>query len=194
MSVAKQKHLRLILPLVGDCAACAGGGLGQHLAWNRKQNPLDFFTDPDVIASYERHIDAVLNHRNKITGVLYRDDPTIMAWENCNMCGIIALFSGGGPTALKQVSAWTERIGKHIKALDHNHLYLDTSGIFRAYPKALDASSPDLVTFEFYPHWGKLLGPGAPPTTAATFTRDAADITRHGKVFIVNEFGWDETD
>ena len=165
LMVARQRHVRLILPLVGDCATCAGGGMGQYLAWNKKQNPLDFFSDPAVIASYERHIDAVLNHRNALTGVLYRDDPTIMAWENCNMCGIVATFFGGDGS-LEQVATWSNRIGMHIKNLDHNHLYLDTSGIFRKYPRVLDQSASDLVTFEFYPHWDHLLSPGEAPTTA----------------------------
>ena len=194
LSVAAKHNIRLIIPLVGDCAACAGGGMGQYLAWTRKGNPQDFFTDSTVIAAYQRHIDAVLNHVNAVTGVRYRDDPTIMAWENCNMCGILALFTGGGPTALAQVSAWSETIGAHLKQMDPHHLYLDTSGIFRAYPKVMDNASTDLVTFEMYPHWDALLGPGGPPTTAETFTKDAATVTGHGKVFIVNEFGWDRTD
>lgn len=194
LSVAKQKNIRLILPLVGDCATCAGGGIGQYLAWNGKRNFQDFFTDGAVVASYERHIDAVLNHRNKFTGVRYRDDPTILAWENCNMCGIVTVFTGGGSAGLAQVAAWTNTIGDHIKKLDGNHLYLDTTGIFRFYAKALDNPATDLVTFEFYPHWDSLLSAGSSPTTAAIFTRDAADVTAHGKVFIVNEYGWDNTD
>jgi hypothetical protein len=109
------------------------------------------------------------------------------------MCGLIALLMGGGPNALSQVSDWSEAIGQHIKQQDSHHLYLDTTGIFRAYPKVLDNKSEDLVTFEYYPHWDKLLGTGE-VTTAASFTRDAAAITAHGKGFIVNEFGWDRTD
>ena len=194
LAAAAKHGMRLIIPLVGDCATCAGGGMGQYLAWARKGNPQDFFTDPIVIAAYERHIDAVLNHVNALTGVRYRDDPTIMAWENCNMCGILALFTGGGQTALAQVSAWSETVGAHIKQMDARHLYLDTSGIFRAYPKVMENPSTDLVTFEMYPHWDALLGPGGPPTTADTFSHDAATVTAHGKVFIVNEFGWDRTD
>ena len=194
IAAAAKHNMRLIIPLVGDCATCSGGGLGQYLAWSGRQNPQDFFTDPAIIAAYEHHIDAVLNHVNTITGVRYRDDPTIMAWENCNMCGIITLLTGGGESALAQVAAWSETIGAHIKQVDPHHLYLDTTGIFRAYPKVIDNPSSDLVTFEFYPHWDSLLGGGAAPTTAETFAHDAATVTAHGKVFIVNEFGWDRTD
>ncbi len=187
---AAKKHMRLIIPLVGDCATCAGGGLGQYLAWNHKGSFQDFFTDYGVIGSYERHIDAVLNHRNAVTGIRYKDDPTIMAWENCNMCGIFSLLSHGD---LSQVASWSETIGAHIKQVDAHHLYLDTTGIFRNYPKVLDNASTDIVTFEEYPHWDRLLGPGQPPTTAETLSHDAAAVTTHGKVFIINEFGWDRT-
>lgn len=191
IATAAKHNIRLIVTLIGDCATCAGGGIGEYLAWNKQQNPQAFFTDPAIIAAFERHIDAVLNHRNAITGVRYRDDPTILAWENCNMCGIFALFMHGD---LGQVAAWSQTIGEHIKQVDSRHLYLDTTGIFRAYPKVLANAASDVVTFEMYPHWDSLLGPGQPPTTAETFSQDAAAVTSHGKVFIVNEFGWDRTD
>ena len=192
--MAAHRHgMKIIVTLIGDCATCQGGGIGQYLAWHRKPNPQDFFTDPGLIAAYEKHIDAVLNHVNSLNGVRYKDDPTILAWENCNMCGLIPLLMGGSPAALGQVSDWVETIGQHIKQQDSRHLYLDTTGIFRAYPKVLDNKSSDLVTFEYYPHWDALLGTGE-VTTAATFSHDAAMVTGHGKAYIVNEFGWDRTD
>ncbi|MBB5338469.1 cellulase family glycosylhydrolase [Tunturiibacter gelidoferens] len=194
VATARKHGMKLIIPLVGDCATCAGGGIGQYLAWHHKPNPQDFFTDPALIAAYEKHIDAVLNHLNPITGLRYKDDPTIMAWENCNMCGLIALIGHPTPESLAQISTWSETIGAHIKQTDPHHLYLDTTGLFRYYAKIIDNPSTDLVTFEFYPHWDALLGPGQQPTTAETFTHDAATVTSHGKAFIVNEFGWDRTD
>jgi mannan endo-1,4-beta-mannosidase len=192
LAEAAKLHMRLIVSLIGDCATCAGGGIGQYLAWNHQGTPQAFFTDPDIVGAFERHIDAVLNHRNTITGVRYRDDPTIMAWENCNMCGLVALLSHGDDA---QVSAWSEKIGRHIKQIDRRHLYLDSSGMFRSYPKIVDNPDTDLVSFEEYPHWDSAFGVplGFSPTTAETFSRDAAIVTSHGKAFIVNEFGWDRT-
>ena len=191
IAAAAAHGMRLIVPLIGDCAACAGGGIGQYLAWAGKADYGAFFEDPQLIAAYERHIDAVLNHLNPLTGLRYKDDPTIMAWENCNMCGIFAILAHGN---VSQVASWSETIGKHIKAVDPRHLYLDTTGILRSYPGVLDNPSTDLVTFEEYPHWDALLGVGSPPTTAETIAHDAAAVVAHGKVFIVNEYGWDRTD
>jgi hypothetical protein len=71
---------------------------------------------------------------------------------NIEWLGLEGYVMGGGPTALAQVSAWVETIGRHVKQQDSHHLYLDTSGIFRAYPNTLHNKSPDLVTFEYYPH------------------------------------------
>jgi hypothetical protein len=192
LAVAAKFHMRVIITLIGDCATCAGGGIGQYLAWNHVANPQAFFTDPRLITAFERHIDAVLNHRNRITGVLYKDDPTIMAWENCNMCGLIPLLTHGN---VPEVARWSETIGEHIKQIDHRHLYLDTSGIFRAYPEIVDNASTDLVAFEEYPHWNAAFNipAGIPPTTIETILGDATTVTAHGKVFIVNEFGWDRT-
>jgi mannan endo-1,4-beta-mannosidase len=169
------------------------GGIGQYLAWDKKQRPEDFFTDPRLIAAFEKHIDVVLNRVNPLTGLAYKNDPTIMAWENCNMCGLVSLLTGGSPASLRQVSNWVEKIGEHIKSIDKKHLYLDTSGIFRSYPKVLDDKSVDLATLEYYPHWDKIFG-GKQITTAETFRRDAATVSGHGKLYIVNEFGWDATD
>ena len=188
--VAARYHMKLIIPLIGDCATCSGGGIGQYTAWHKQPNFQAFFTNPELIAAYERHIDAVLNHRNAFTGLRYRDDPTIMAWENCNMCGILSVFTHGN---LSEVAVWSETIGKHIKGIDRQHLYLDTTGIFHSFPKVLDNPSIDLVAFEEYPHWARILGPGQPPLTAETISQDALTVVNHGKVFIVNEFGWDRT-
>jgi len=192
LATARKEGMKVIITLIGDCATCPFGGISQYLAWEKKSNPLDFFTDPKLIAAFERHIDAVLNHKNALTGVRYKDDPTILAWENCNMCGLVATFLGA-VKAYPSISAWVETIGAHVKAADPHHLYLDTSGIFRGFPGVLDNPSTDAVALEYYPHWDMLFG-STFHTTAADFNRDAAKVTAHGKVYIVNEFGWDRTD
>ncbi|HUJ93849.1 MAG TPA: hypothetical protein VLW84_01180 [Terriglobales bacterium] len=188
-----RKHgIRFIMTLVGDCATCTGGGIGQYVAWAQKKDFNDFFTDPKIIETYEKHIEAVLNHKNTLTGVRYKDDPTIMAWENCNMCGFVTLLMTSSKD-LGPAIAWAETIGKFVKSIDSRHLYLDSTGAFRYDGRDLDIKSSDIVTLEYYPHWDALLGTGE-KTTAKTFSADAATITGKGKVYIATEFGWDVTD
>ena len=192
LKAAHDRGLRLIMTLTGDCATCALSGPGEYILWNHQQDFKAFFTDPAVIAAFEEHIAAVLNHKNALTGIPYKDDPTVMAWENCNMCGIGVIWTSPSKD-LAPYLPWVDTIGSFIKSIDKRHLYLDTSGFFRFDPRALDAKTPDLITFEYYPHWDALAGNGQ-KTTAATFPRDAAAVTSHGKAYIINEFGFDVTD
>jgi len=191
IQAAHARGIRLIVTLIGDCATCSNGGIGQYLEWTHQKDPASFFSDPALIAAFEKHIAAVLNHRNALTGVAYKDDPTILAWENCNMCGLWALF--GPAKKMPAYIAWTDTIGAFIKSIDHRHLYLDTTGLFRFNKAALEVKTPDMITFEYYPHWQALI-PTSPKITAQTFSDDAALVTGHGKAYIVNEFGWDVTD
>src|ERR1700677_1220201 len=191
IKAAHDRGLRLIITLAGDCAYCDLSGPGEYLEWNGQHDLKAFFTDPAVIAAFEKHIAALLNHQNALTGVAYKDDPTILAWENCNMCALGAVWTSPSKD-YSPFLPWIDTIGNFIKAIDSRHLYLDTTGFFRYDKNALDSKTPDLITWEYYPHWDVFL-PGQ-KTTAATFSQDAAAITAHGKAYIVNEFGWDVTD
>jgi len=192
IKAAHDRGIRLIVTLAGDCATCALSGPGEYLEWTHQRDFKAFFTDPAVIAAFEKHIAAVVNHKNGLTGVPYKDDPTILAWENCNMCGLGIVWTSPSRD-LAPYLPWVDIIGKFIKSVDARHLYLDTTGFFRYDNSALDAKTPDLITFEYYPHWDALVSAGQ-KTTAQTFSQDAAAVTRHGKACIINEFGWDVTD
>jgi mannan endo-1,4-beta-mannosidase len=189
IKAAHERGLRLIISLVGDCSNCEMAGEGEYLLWKGKRDFRQFFTDPEVIAEFEEHIRAVLTHKNVYTGIAYKDDPTILAWENCNVCGIFV----ASPGKTEPYLPWIDTIGSFIKSLDKKHLYEDNSGFFLFDQKALDATTPDVVTSEYYPHWDALFG-GGQKTTAETFSKHASTVTGKGKVYVVCEFGWDVTD
>jgi hypothetical protein len=192
IKAAHDRGLRLIITLQGDCATCNFGGIGQYAEWAGEKDFRKFFTDPAMVASFEKHVAAVMNHKNPLTGIPYKDDPTIMAWENCNVCGLVVALTSQS----KDLSAyypWIDTIGKFIKSIDSKHLYLDNSGFYHFDPSSLDVKTPDIITSEYYPHWDAVFSIGE-KTTAQTFSKEAAKITAHGKAYIVNEYGWDITD
>jgi hypothetical protein len=192
LKAAHDRGLRLILTLAGDCANCELSGPGEYVRWKGQSDLKQFFTDPGVVSEFEEHIRAMLNHKNALTGIAYKDDPTILAWENCNMCGLIVMFTSPGQS-LAPFTPWVDTVGIFIKSIDKKHLYVDNSGFFLFSPSALDAKTPDIVTSEYYPHWDALFG-GAQKTTPETFSKHAEAITGKGKVYVVNEYGWDVTD
>lgn len=188
IKAAHDRGLRLVITLVGDCSNCERSGMGEYLSWKGKQDYKQFFTDPGVIAAFEEHIRALLEHKNALTGIAYKDDPTILAWENCNVCG---LFVAGSWSP--EYIAWLDTIGSFIKSIDKKHLYQDNSGFFFFDQKALEAKTIDIVTAEYYPHWTALFGQPGHKTTPETFSTHAALVTGKGKVYVACEYGWDVT-
>jgi hypothetical protein len=191
VKAAHERGLHLIITLAGDCANCELSGPGQYLLWKGERDYRKFFTDPAVIAEFKEHIRAVITHKNSLTGLAYKDDPTILAWENCNMCGIFVGLSAPGQSLAADLP-WIDAIGSFIKSIDSKHLYIDNSGLFLFDKNALDAKTTDIVTSEYYPHWDALLGTGQ-KTTPESFSKHAEMVNAKGKVYVVNEYGWDVT-
>ena len=99
----------------------------------------------------------MLNHGNSLTGIKYKDDPTILAWENCNLCGLVVKFlAPDQPTSV--FVSWVDTIGSYLKSVDTKHLYQDDSGFFLLDKggAALDTKTTDIVTSEYYPHWDRV--------------------------------------
>jgi mannan endo-1,4-beta-mannosidase len=195
LKAAHDRGLRLIITLVGDCAFCKQSGAGEYFQdRGATAGYKDFFTDPVIIGRFEKHIEALLNHKNSLTGVYYKDDPTILAWENCNGCSYVVALTGSGSNLAPFVK-WVDAIGAFVKSIDKKHLYEDNSGFFLLDKTgaALDNKTPDIITSEYYPHWDAVFNMGE-KTTAHTFPKHAEMVTSHGKVYVVNEFGWDVTD
>lgn len=193
LKAAHDRGLRLVVTLVGDCAFCKESGAGEYFKdRGAAASYRIFFSDPAIIARFEKHIEALLNHKNSLTGVVYKDDPTIMAWEDCNACAYMVAMTGGDAVPL--VVKWVDTIGAFVKSIDKKHLYQEDSGIFQLDKSGavLDSKTADIITSGLYPHW-QAFAMGE-VSTADTSPKQAETVTSHGKVFVVNEFGWDVTD
>lgn len=61
IKAARDRGLRLIVTLSGDCANCVLSGTGEYFKEKGVAGETAFFTDPAIIAKFEKHIAAVLN-------------------------------------------------------------------------------------------------------------------------------------
>ena len=81
----------------------------------------EFYASAPAVAMYHDYVRAVVSRRNSITGVLYRDDPAIMAWQLAN-----EPRPGGSPENGREhmaaYLAWIDATARLIKSLDPNHL------------------------------------------------------------------------
>jgi mannan endo-1,4-beta-mannosidase len=122
---AGRRKLKLILPLVNNWNEF--GGMNQYVRWRGGQYHDDFYTDPTIRGWYKEWIAHLLNRVNSITGVKYKNDPTIMMWELANEPRCIG---GGGASGYPRspgcttqtLISWADEMSKFIKSIDSNHL------------------------------------------------------------------------
>ena len=154
-----------------------------------------FFTDPRLIAAYEKTSRRCrIDHVNPLNRVRYKDDATILAWEDMQHVGLISLPDGrqSGGAGPSFGFGGSHRPAHQLSPGFPYHLISTPPDFSRVSQSARATHRPTWSPLNIA-HWDALLGTGE-VTTAATFSRDAALVTGHAKAFIVNEFGWDRTD
>lgn len=121
----RKRGLRVILALTNYWGEY--GGMPQYLAWARrgpqaKSEDSDtgdaFYDDVSANRMYFDYVARIVLRTNSISGVPYRDDPTILAWAPANEPR--SRPANGGRAGA--VAAWLDRAAAHIKRLDLNHL------------------------------------------------------------------------
>eukprot|EP00253_Pinus_taeda_P009720 PITA_09720 len=119
ISEANKYGIKLILSLVNNYVDF--GGKAQYVQWARNagqnlNSEDDFFTNPTVKSYYKNNVKTVLTRVNGITGVTYKDDPTIFAWELMNEPRCESDPSG------RTIQGWIEEMASYVKSIDGNHL------------------------------------------------------------------------
>ncbi len=163
ITAAAKRGLHLIIPLTDNFHHPAGGK-HNFTDWRGIADENQFYSNPQVISDFETYISVLLNHVNSYTGIAYRDDPTILAWETGN--------------ALTPPTSWTQTVSTYIKSIDYHHLIVD--GRYDIDPQATRLSTIDIVSTHFY------------PKNISHLTEDATIAKKMGKAFIVGEFDWND--
>ncbi|MEP7051246.1 MAG: cellulase family glycosylhydrolase [Pseudomonadota bacterium] len=166
LAKAAQLNLKIVLVLTNNWHDF--GGMDQYLAWYGLSSHREFYTNANVKQAYRAWLAHLTHHVNAVTHVIYRDDPTIFAWELANE----PRGTPGTPNAV--VSAWADEMSSYLKALDVQHLVAVGDEGFLAGPsahwtyhadngvdhRALTAlPNVDYGTFHMYPDtWGTGFG------------------------------------
>jgi mannan endo-1,4-beta-mannosidase len=164
LKLAREKGIRLIVPLVDQWWWM--GGRQEYAAFRGKQAD-DFWTDEQIIRDFEATIHYVLNRKNTLTGVAYKDDPTIFGWETGN--------------EIKPPHEWTKRIAAFIKSIDSQHVVIDGNSLQGVSQEQLDDPNIDVITTHHYPRpMGNFIEP----------IREAWQKCKGKKPYFVGEFGF----
>ena len=61
------------------------GGMQQYVEWTTENGHMSqFYTDINIQAKYKDYMTGIILRKNSLTDVVYRDDPTILAWDIAN--------------------------------------------------------------------------------------------------------------
>jgi mannan endo-1,4-beta-mannosidase len=183
---ARDDGLKFVLPLAGS-GACPDNGPADPVAGTqcvfaraRGLPGRAFYTDPRVRNDFVRHVLSLLNQLNPETGIAWKDDATILAWENCDGCG------DGIDNAT--LADWTEFVGQALKADDKHHLYENGAFAGRLGPGAgaptaaqIGLPSVDIVGDRLAPKAGSAPNFFVPAQQA---------VTQAGRIYFVDSYGW----
>lgn len=117
---AKQQGIRLVVPLIQGVHYHPDSppSTEAYAHWSdTAEDRTDFFTDDQANEYYKNYIEHVLTRENSITGLEYREDPTIMMWECGNEAGYADENYRG-----ESLAFWYDDIASYIKSIDDNHL------------------------------------------------------------------------
>ncbi len=160
-----------------------------------------FYRNKDAIALYHAYIEQLLQRTNSISGLAYKDDPTIMSWQLAN-----EPRPGDGEQSQQYMPQYLEWIGstaKLIKKHAPNHLVslgsegtmgcLESESCFKS---AHSVEGIDYATFHMWPkNWGWY--DAKDPATFSRVIKNAGDyIKLHLKLanelnmpIVLEEFG-----
>lgn len=173
---AGKRRLRLIIAFL-DFWTYTGGAQQMRAWYGSRDESGFFFHDRRTKRDYRTWVSHVVQRLNPLTGLVYRDDPSIMAWELMNE-------GNARPEALRL--AWTAEMSAYVKSLDPNHLV--SSGHANVLEKLSDLTIPtlDFGTWHGYPLYYKL--------TVAQFNDTITEFcqlaARARKPVLLEEFGY----
>jgi len=151
---AGHRNIRLMLGLCDNWAH--NGGIFQYVHWATKEHPESvdtnlnkegvlyhdqFWTNAYCKQWYKDYVTRLLKRTNSITGVIYKDDPTIFAWEIVNEPRCESDFAG------KKIHDWLHEMSDFVRTIDTNHML--GNGEEGGYVNTYEFS--DTIPWEVYP-------------------------------------------
>jgi hypothetical protein len=183
LALAREYDVRLIIPIIASQHFGGWHGVDEFAAIHGK-GPGLFWTDAGLKAACRALFESLASRKNTVSGLRYKDDPAILAWQFGNEFDVYASDNGFDRELLKrQVAAWSIEMAAFMKKVDPNHLVFSAGFELEEY-----LASPDIdaVSLHLYEHWRHLAGNDIP------LAETAAEIrawSRGKKPLVIDEFG-----
>jgi mannan endo-1,4-beta-mannosidase len=202
---AKRRGIRVVMPLVNNWNEY--GGLPAYAAWATEElggfyEHDDFFSNPRLRQWWKDYVFMLVNRVNTFTGVAYKDEPAILAWEignelRCRSCRgttLLAETIGELATFLKQLAP-NQLVSDGGDGFDDDpSLWAGLSNFYTvrgdegaSFSKLARIEALDMLSYHFYPRNYGLEGAH---DAAIWIERHHAVASVSGKVAYLGECGF----
>jgi len=162
LQVANEVGIRVIIPFVDNWRWW--GGPYEYALFRAKKKDL-FWTDSLLISDFKQTINFVINRKNTFTGVQYKDDKAIFAWETGN--------------ELEAPYSWTKDIAAYVKSLDQNHLLIEGRRSTSLVRDVIEDQNIDILSTHHY---------GDPKFSMGKIV-DNQKLAKGNKPYFIGEYG-----
>jgi mannan endo-1,4-beta-mannosidase len=122
LHAARQSGIKVMLVLTNNWRDF--GGMDQYLTWYGLNQHHLFYTDERVRTAFKNWAAHLVNRKNTIDGVFYKDDPIIFAWELANepRTRNYRNFDSLDGWDLNTIPRWADEMSQYIHSIDPNHM------------------------------------------------------------------------
>jgi mannan endo-1,4-beta-mannosidase len=173
---AERRRLKLIIAFL-DFWPYTGGAQQMRAWYGSNDKDSFFFTDHRTRSDYRNWVRYVVNRVNPLTGLTYKDDPTIMAWE---------LMNEPNAQSDELRLAWLADMSAYVKSLDPNHLVGSGAANVTDHLDDLSISTIDFGTWHGYPLYYKL----SVSQFNELISQFCGIAAAHDKPVLLEEFGY----
>jgi hypothetical protein len=189
IALSHEYNVRLIIPFIASQSFGGIRGVDEFSTLSGKPKG-SFWTDEEVKADFRQVLDFILNRKNTVNGIIYKNDPAILCWQLGNEFG-----SYPGDRGLSydewspKILAWSLEMAAYIKKVDPNHLIMEAGGADR---KALLADpNIDIISDHLYEYWNRM---GGKPWQLSPIAKASREECKGKKPLMVDEFGLGSTE
>lgn len=184
LALAPEYDVRIIIPFIASQSFPGIRGVDEFSALAGKPKG-SFWTDQEQKADFKHFLDFILNRVNTVSGIPYKEDPAILAWQLGNEFGSYYWDRGLSPEIWEPIILeWSLEMAAYIKQLDPNHLLMEAGGCDK---QALIADpNIDIISEHYYEYWNRLAGK---PWRLAPFALNDWKMCEGRKPLMIDEFG-----
>jgi mannan endo-1,4-beta-mannosidase len=178
------------------------GGITQYLRWAgingadddkypfgiNNEMAMQFYSNETARRLYRQHLEKVATRRNSVSGIMYRDDPTIFGYELMNEAQCLT-----GRWAERR--AWMAEMSSYLKSLDPDHLIAPGEWGYRSAAERrewlIDHSLPniDICDVHNYPRDDTDIAIDSPKALGDFIDNRVAAAASIKKPLVLGEFG-----